>query len=34
MTTDRKKLIARRQAVRAKDADKGKITQTEPMALD
>ncbi|KAH7820037.1 putative 60S ribosomal protein L26e [Monocercomonoides exilis] len=34
MTADRKKLIARRAAVRARDADKGKITQTEVMKLD
>ncbi|KAK2964230.1 putative 60S ribosomal protein L26-1 [Blattamonas nauphoetae] len=34
LTADRKKLIARRAAVRARDADKGKITQTEAMQID
>lgn len=34
MTNDRKKLIARRAAVRAKEADKGKITEVEAMKLD
>jgi hypothetical protein len=34
MTRDRQKLIKRKAAARSREADKGKITQTEVMAVD